>query len=146
VLGVPYKGVGPALTGLAGGEIQLGMAGSNVAAQLIQARKIKALATTGTERHPQFPAAETATEQGFPYLVSRLWYGVFAPAGTPPQIVNKISGDIQSILSNKEFVETRILSRGLAVLSGKPEDLAKRIAEDVARSAEMFKEAGMKPE
>jgi tripartite-type tricarboxylate transporter receptor subunit TctC len=146
VLRVPYKGVGPALTGLAGGEIQLGMAGSNVAAPLIQARKIKALATTGTGRHPQFPAAETATEQGFPYLVSRLWYGVFAPAGTPPQIVNKVSGDIQAILSNKEFVETRISSRGLAVLSGKPEDLAKRIAEDVARSADMFKEAGIKPE
>jgi tripartite-type tricarboxylate transporter receptor subunit TctC len=146
LLGVPYKGIGPVLSGMAGGEIQLGMGGTNVAEPLIQARKLKVLAMTGTSRHPQFPNVKTATEQGFPYVISRLWYGVFAPAGTPSAVVNKISADIQAVLANKEFVETKIASRGIRPLSGTAEDLAKRIAEDVARGEQAFKEAGMKPE
>lgn len=146
VLAVPYKGVGPAMAAIAGGETQLGMGGTNVAAPLIQAKKIKVLAMTGGARHPQFPDVQTATEQGFPYLISRLWYGMFAPAGTPQPIVNKISADIQSILSNQEFVESKITSRGIQVLSGKSEDLSKRLREDVARGAQAFKEAGIKPE
>jgi len=146
LLAVPYKGVGPLLAAMAGGEIQLGMGGTNVAEPLIQAKKLKVLAMTGSSRHPQFPNVKTATEQGFPYVISRLWYGVFAPAGTPSAIVNKISADVQAVLANKEFVETKIASRGIRPMSGTAEDLAKRIAEDVARSEQAFKEAGIKPE
>ncbi len=146
LLAVPYKGIGPVLTGIAGGEIQLGMGGTNVADPLIQAKKLKVLAMTGASRHPQFPNVKTAAEQGFPYLLSRLWYGVFLPAGTPSPIVNKISADIQAVLANKEFVEAKITSRGIRALSGNAEDLAKRIAEDVARGALAFKEAGIQPE
>jgi len=146
LLAVPYKGVGPLLAAMAGGEIQLGMGGTNVAEPLIQAKKLKVLAMTGSSRHPQFPNVKTATEQGFPYLISRLWYGVFAPAGTPSPVVNKISADIQAVLANKEFVETKIASRGIRPLSGTAEDLAKRIAEDVARGEQAFKDAGIKPE
>jgi len=146
LLAVPYKGIGPLLAAMAGGEVQLGMGGTNVAEPLIQAKKLKVLAMTGTSRHPQFPNVKTATEQGFPYVISRLWYGVFAPAGTPSAVVNKISTDIQAVLANKDFVEARITSRGIRPLSGKAEDLAKRIAEDVARSEQGFKEAGIKPE
>jgi tripartite-type tricarboxylate transporter receptor subunit TctC len=146
LLAVPYKGIGPLLAAMAGGEVQLGMGGTNVAEPLIQAKKLKVLAMTGTSRHPQFPNVKTATEQGFPYVVSRLWYGVFAPAGTPSAVVNKISRDIQAVLANKDFVEARITSRGIRPLSGKAEDLAKRIAEDVARSEQGFKEADIKPE
>ena len=146
LLAVPYKGIGPVLTGIAGGEIQLGMGGTNVADPLIQAKKLKVLAMTGASRHPQFPNVKTAAEQGFPYLLSRLWYGVFLPAGTPSPIVNKISADIQAVLANKEFVEAKITSRGIRALSGNAEDLAKRIAEDVARGAQAFKEAGIQPE
>jgi tripartite-type tricarboxylate transporter receptor subunit TctC len=122
------------------------MGGTNVAEPLIQAKKIKVLAMTGSSRHPQFPNVKTAAEQGFPYLISRLWYGVSVPAGTPSPVVNKISADIQAVLANKEFVETKIASRGIRPLSGNAEDLAKRIAEDVARGAQAFKEAGIKPE
>jgi tripartite-type tricarboxylate transporter receptor subunit TctC len=146
LLAVPYKGVGPVLAGMAGGEIQLGMGGTNVAEPLIQAKKLKVLAMTGSSRHPQFPNVKTATEQGFPYVISRLWYGVFAPAGTPSAIVNKISADVQAVLANKEFVETKIASRGIRPMSGTAEELVKRIAEDVARSEPAFKEAGIKPE
>jgi len=146
LLAVPYKGIGPVLAGMAGGEIQLGMGGTNVAEPLIQAKKLKVLAMTGSSRHPQFPNVKTATEQGFPYLISRLWYGVFVPAGTPGAVVNKISADIQAVLANKEFVETKIASRGIRPMSGTAEDLGKRIAEDVARSEPAFKEAGIKPE
>jgi len=146
LLAVPYKGIGPALTALAGGEIQLGMGGTNVAGPLIQARKMKVLAMSGSTRHPQFPNVETAVEQGFPYLLSRLWYGVFAPVGTPQHIVTKVSADFQAILANKDFVETKITSRGIAPLSGKSDDLAKRIAEDVTRGAQAFGDAGIKPE
>ncbi|MBI5278348.1 MAG: tripartite tricarboxylate transporter substrate binding protein [Burkholderiales bacterium] len=146
LLAVPYKGIGPVLAGMAGGEIQLGMGGTNVAEPLIQAKKLKVLAMTGSSRHQQFPNVKTATEQGFPYVISRLWYGVFVPAGTPGAVVNKISSDIQAVLANKEFVETKIASRGIRPLSGNAEDLARRIAEDVARGEQAFREAGIKPE
>ncbi|MET0209575.1 MAG: tripartite tricarboxylate transporter substrate binding protein [Burkholderiaceae bacterium] len=146
VLAVPYKGMGPVLTAVAGGEIQLGMGGTNVAGPLIQAGKLKVLAMTGSTRHPQFPNVETAAEQGFPYLLSRLWYGVFAPTGTPTPIVNKISSDIQAILANKAFVDSKMNSRGIGALSGKADDLAKRMAEDVVRGAQAFSEADIKPE
>jgi tripartite-type tricarboxylate transporter receptor subunit TctC len=146
LLGVPYKGVSPVMAAIAGGEIHLGMGGTNVAGPLIRAKKMKLLAMTGATRHHQFPDVETATEQGFPYLDSRLWYGVFAPAGTPGHIVERISADIQGILANKEFVETKLTSRGIRAMSGKSDDLAKRITEDVVRAAEAFREAGIKPE
>jgi tripartite-type tricarboxylate transporter receptor subunit TctC len=134
------------MAAIAGGQIQLGMGGTNVAGPLIEAKKMKVLAMSGPRRHPQFPKVETATEQGFPYLDSRLWYGVFAPAATPAPIVEKISTDIQAILANKEFTESNLTSRGIRATSGRSDDLAKRITEDVARAAQAFREAGIKPE
>jgi len=146
LLGVPYKGVSPIMAAIAGGEIQLGMGGTNVAAPLVLAKKMKVLAMSGPTRHHQFPDVATATEQGFPYLDSRFWYGVFAPAGTPGPIVEKISKDIQAILANKAFTELNLTARGIRAMSGRSDDLAKKIPEDAARAAQAFREAGIKPE
>ena len=146
LLGVPFKGVSPIMAAIAGGEIQLGMGGTNVAAPLVLAKRMKVLAMSGPTRHPQFPDVPTVTEQGYPYLDSRFWYGVFAPAGTPGPIVEKISKDIQAIVANKAFVETNMTARGIHALSGRSDDLAKRIPEDTARAARAFREAGIKPE
>lgn len=146
LLHVPYKGVTPMLTALAGGEVMLGTGSAAVAAPLIAAGKIKPIAVAGASRMSSYGQTATSTEQGYPYVKTSIWYGLFAPAGTPAAVVEKIHTDVRSVLMDASFAEKQVTSKGLAVVAGDSAQLRRVIREESRLTAEQVKAAGVTPE
>jgi tripartite-type tricarboxylate transporter receptor subunit TctC len=143
---IPYNGITPNLTAIAAGDVQLGAASAGVIAPLVQAGKIKPIAVAGDVRSAQFPNVSTTTEQGFPYAKVSIWYGLFAPAGTPPAIVNQIRAAVRDALSDPQFMEQQVTARGLTVVGGDGKQLREAIAKESEVTAAMIKAAGVVPE
>ncbi|MDR7092813.1 Bug family tripartite tricarboxylate transporter substrate binding protein [Hydrogenophaga laconesensis] len=146
ILHVPYKGITPVVTAVLAKEVDVSLASAGVMGEMIRSERVRPLAITGARRMPQFPNVPTTAELGFPYLQSSIWYGVFAPAGTPAGIVNKLNAEIAAILKDASFAERQILSKGMTPLAGSPRDLANAMREDSAAIGEMVKAANIKPE
>lgn len=146
LLHVPYKGIAPAMLATVAKEVNLSVGSGGVSGEMLRAGRLKALAVAGRNRLPQFPDVPTTAEQGFPYLLSFIWYGLFAPAGTPRAVVEKIQADVAAVLRDKAFAEAQVLSKGLAVVASTPAELSAAIREDSARNAEMIRAAGVQPE
>src|SRR5882757_7535562 len=110
LLHVPYNGISPLLVAMITGEVSFTAGSAGVAGEFLRAGKLKALAIAGKKRSPQYPEVPTTEEAGFGYLQSSIWYAVFAPPGTPAEIVDKIGSDLRSILRNPEFVERQVVA------------------------------------
>jgi tripartite-type tricarboxylate transporter receptor subunit TctC len=143
---VPYKGVAPLMTALAAGEVAVSTGSGSVAGALMQAGKMKPIAITSKQRSSLFPNVPTAQELGYGYLNAAIWYGLFAPAGTPQAVVDKINADIRAILREPSFAEKNATSRSLNVVASTPQQFAATIKEEVAAVAEMIRAADVKPE
>jgi tripartite-type tricarboxylate transporter receptor subunit TctC len=100
---VPYKGSGPAMTGLLGGEIEMIFEGLGSAASHIRGGSIRALAVTSPRRSPAFPEIPTMAEAGLPGFESLSWYGLWAPAGTPPEILQRMHAEVVRALASPEL-------------------------------------------
>lgn len=100
---VPYKGSGPAMTALLGGEIDLIFEGLGSAASHIRGEKIRALAVTSPKRSPAFPEIPTMAEAGVPGFESLSWYGIWAPAGTPPAILDRMQAEVKAALASPDL-------------------------------------------
>ena len=146
ILHVPYKGIAPAVTAVLAKEVDVGLASAGVMGEYIKAGRVKPLAVAGAKRIEQFPNIPTTAELGFPKLKSAIWYGVFAPAGTPPEIVNKLNTEIAAILKRPEFAAQQVTSKGLSVVAGTPKELQAAVAADSAEIGTMIKAAQIKPE
>jgi tripartite-type tricarboxylate transporter receptor subunit TctC len=146
IVHIPYKGIAPLLTALSAGEVDLATGSANVAMGLIKGGRVKPLAAAGKERLPQFPDLPTAAEQGFPWLNVSIWYGLFAPAGTPAQVVAKISEDVRAVLRTPAFAERHATSKGLEVVASSPQDVGAVVRDEVAVLAEMVRAARIDPE
>lgn len=146
LLHVPYKGITPVVTALLGNEVQFSLASAGVMGEMIRSQKLRPLAVTGLKRLPQFPNVPTTAEQGFGYLQSSIWYGLFAPKGTPDAVVKKLNADIASILKDPAFAEKQVAARGLTVVAGTPKELATAVNTDSTAIGEMVKAANIKPE
>jgi tripartite-type tricarboxylate transporter receptor subunit TctC len=143
---VPYKGIAPLMTALAAGEVAVSTGSGSVAGALMQAGKMKPLAITSKQRSPLYPNVPTAQEQGYGYLNASIWYGLFAPAGTPQAVVEKINADVRALLRDPAFAEKNATSRNLTVVAGTAQQFAAVIREEVAVVAEMIRAADVKPE
>ncbi|MFA5912305.1 MAG: tripartite tricarboxylate transporter substrate binding protein [Burkholderiales bacterium] len=106
VLHVPYKGAAPATTDLLGGQITMMFNTVPVALPLIRSGKLKALAVTSPKRHFALPDVPTFTELGYPSVASATWVGLFAPAGTPREVVAKVAQALERALREKTVVDT----------------------------------------
>ena len=100
----------------------------------------------GKQRAPQFPDVKTTAETGQPYLLASIWYGLFAPTGTPEDVVRKINGDVKEILSRPAFAEAQAKSRGLRVVASTPEELGQTIRDEAELVAGIVKAAGIEPQ
>jgi len=140
---IPYNGITPNLTALAANDVQLGSASAGVIAPLVQAGKIKPIAVAGDAPIAQYPKVTTTADQGFPYAKVSIWYGLFAPAGTPPEIVNQIRTAVREVLANPQFVEANVASKGLNVVAGDGAQLRAAIAKEAEVTAGMIKAAGV---
>lgn len=146
LLHVPYKGIIPVVTAVVAKEVDVSLASAGVLGEMIKGGQVRPLAVAGTSRLPQYPDVPTTTEQGFAYLQSSIWYGLFAPRGTPKAVINKLNAEISSILTDHAFAERQIFARGMTSIAGTPQQLAESIRRDSTEISEMVKAADIKPE
>ena len=140
---VPYKGSAPALADLLGGQVQLMFDNLPPSLPQIKAGKLRALAVTSATRAPALPDVPTVAEAGLPGFEASSWFGVLAPAGTPPAIVAKLNAEIAKWLTSPEAKE-KLASVGANIAGGTPEDFARHIQAETAKWAKVVKESGAK--
>ena len=125
LLHVPYKGAAPALTDLMGRQVDMMFATASAVGNLIEAGKLRALAVTTTDRStsPVLAKVPTIAESGVPGYSAGSWYGVFAPAGTPKEIIAQLNAAITKGALSSSF-KNQVESEGLVIKTGTPEDFA----------------------
>ena len=143
---VPFKGGGEATNAILGGSTPIGLIGLGNVITQIQADKMTALALVNNIRTPQLPDVPTLTDTGYKGAPSQTWYGLFVPAGTPKAIIDKLNAEVTRVVSNPEFRDKYIISRGLVPAINTPEEFAKEIKEDRAAAKEVVKESGLEPQ
>ena len=143
LLHIPYKGSGPAVTDLLGGQVN--MMFDNIPSSLphIKAGKLHALATTGAKRDPALPDLPTLAEAGIPGYESGVWFGLMVPAGTPRDIINRLNTAGVQATKSPEFIK-RMTDLGYNLIPGSPEDMAKSIAAELKRWGPIVKATGAK--
>ena len=129
---VPYKGSAGAMTDLVGGHVQATIAALQTAAPFVTSGRMRMLAVMSEARSPAFPDVPTMKELGHPNLVVETWYGVFAPAGTPPDAVSRLNAAINEALQAPEVREA-MAKQGQAVVIDKPERLGTLLAQELER-------------
>ena len=143
---VPYKGSGPAMTDLVGGQVQLIAETVPAALQFIKAGKLKALAVTTPQRVSMLPDVPTVDESGWKGFEVVSNFGVLVPAGTPAEVVTRLNSEIAKIMQSAEAKE-QFLTQGVFALQPQtPEQAAVRLRQEVARWAKVIEETGVKPD
>src|SRR4051812_4785332 len=142
---VPYKGSGPALVDLVGGQVQLMFSNLTAALPQIKTSRIRALAVTGQTRAAAAPELPTVIEAGVPGYVVISWYGVLVPAATPREIVMRLNNGLARPMSAPDIRE-RLAGEGAEPLTGTPDQFAAFIRAEIAQWTKVIKNAGIVPE
>ncbi len=142
ILHVPYRGGGPATSDLLAGHVQLLFMTVLEASGNIKAGKLRALGVTSDKRVPALPEVPTLAEAGVPGFNSISWIGLLAPAGTPKEIVDKISADVRDVVAADD-VKAKLIELGAVPRSLDAAQFAKLIADDRQRYARIIKERGI---
>jgi tripartite-type tricarboxylate transporter receptor subunit TctC len=140
---IAYKSSGEMVTAVVGGEVLLALADAPAVAGHIKAGRIRALATTASERMQDYPEVPTMAEAGVPDLELRLWSGLFAPAATPEAIVEKLAKEVTQIIGLPE-VRERLIGLGVDPGGGPRAALAAQIAAEIPRWTQVAKAANIK--
>jgi tripartite-type tricarboxylate transporter receptor subunit TctC len=142
---VPYKGSGPAIAGLLGGDVSLMFANVADIGSQIKGGKAKPLAVTTAQRSSMLPDVPTMAEAGLPEFEIQSWFGLLAPAGTPAPIVARLNAETVKVLGRAD-VKATLAAQGLEVAPGSPEQFAAYIKSEIARFGKIAKAAGIKAE
>jgi tripartite-type tricarboxylate transporter receptor subunit TctC len=142
LLHVPYKGSAGAITDLLGGQVQAMVLPVNTAIAQAKTGKIRLLAVTQEKRVPAIPEVPTMAEEGVKGSDVDLWFGFFAPAKTPPQVVQRLNAEVNAILAQPDVVDA-LEKQGLVVTPGSPEVLARLVQSETARWSNVIKTAGI---
>jgi tripartite-type tricarboxylate transporter receptor subunit TctC len=143
---VPFKGGGEAVNAILSGTTPIGLFGEgNVIGQL-RAGTMTELLMMNNIHSPNFPATPTLQEIGYHGPPSRGWYGLFAPAGTPRPIVDRIAKEVAAIVADPIFAKTQLKDRSLVGATDTPDEFAKQIADDRVVAEQVVKAAGMGPD
>jgi tripartite-type tricarboxylate transporter receptor subunit TctC len=129
---VPYKGSGPALADMLGGQTQVWIANAPVVLPHIKSGKLRALATTSAKRPAMASDIPTLNEAGLRGYEADTWYGIFAPAKTPKPILDKLHTDIVAVLVSPDIRET-FAANGAEVVANSSEEFTQKVREDVAK-------------
>jgi tripartite-type tricarboxylate transporter receptor subunit TctC len=143
VLHVPFKGAGPAVTALLGGETDLLFANTGVFLGHIQSNKLRPVAVASLTRLTLLPNVPTLNESGFPGFESSTSYGLLAPAGTPRPIVNKLHDELVKIIKSSESI-ARLAGVGAVPVANTPEEFAEANRKEVAKWGKIIRENGIK--
>ncbi|MGE3928313.1 MAG: Bug family tripartite tricarboxylate transporter substrate binding protein [Lautropia sp.] len=140
---VPYKGGGPAMTALVGGEVQMSFSPPLVAMPMIKAGRIKALAISGERRLSALPDVPTFAEAGLQGLDAKVWFGILAPAGTPKYVIDKLSSELAKIMAMPD-VKEKLLGLGQEPFVTTPEQFADLLKSDMDKFGRVIKAANIK--
>lgn len=142
---VPFKGVGPSITALVAGEIDVSFASPSATLAFIRSQRLRALAISTPRRSPTLPDLPTVAEAGVPGYQVTSWYGLFGAGGTPASIVERIHGDVMRVLAMPD-TRTRIAAEGGEPANMTVAQFAAFIREESARWAKVIRAAGIKGE
>jgi tripartite-type tricarboxylate transporter receptor subunit TctC len=145
IVHVPYRGGGPSINDLVGGQVQMTFEGTSVLVPLIQAGKLRALATTSRKRIAELPELPTMAESGFPGFVSTSWTGLLAPAHTPRPVIDKLNALINEGVTAADF-KAALAKLNNEPLGGTPQDFTDMIKGDIGKWAPVVKALGLKAE
>lgn len=145
IVHVPYKGGGPALAAMLGGETHLSFIGVLPAIPNVRSGRLRALGVTGSKRSPGLPEVPTIAEGGLPGYEFSSWYGVLAPRGVPGNRVIALNGHLRNALRSGDM-EERFARAGAEVVASTPEEFGRHLRAELAKWAKVVKEAGLKAE
>ncbi|MGH8617201.1 MAG: tripartite tricarboxylate transporter substrate binding protein [Burkholderiales bacterium] len=143
MLHVPFKGGAQAMPSVMAGEVATSFATIVSSLPLVKEGRLRGIAVTSAKRFPSAPEYPTVAESGLPGYVAVAWYGLFAPAGTPREIVQKINADVVGIVKAKD-VQDLFLAQGAEAYALTPEAFTKLVQEDVVKWAKVVKASGAK--
>ena len=142
---IPFRGAGPAAQAVLAKTTQVGSVALPAAEPLVQGGQLRALAVTGTKRWFSLPDVPTMIESGFPGFVSDTFNALFAPAGTPPEVVALLVKESRAAFGRPQAIE-QAHRAGFEITAGTPEQLAARVAAEIPMVKELVEKAGIKPE
>jgi tripartite-type tricarboxylate transporter receptor subunit TctC len=142
---IPYRGAGPALNDLLGGHIDAMFDAMPVMAAQVKAGSVTALAVTSPMRSPALPDVPTVMEQGLPDYEIGGWFGILAPANTPPAIAKRLRDEVAKAVAGADVI-AQFDSQGMVPLATEPEDWRNYMRAELARYAKIIKDANIKPE
>ena len=143
IVHVPYKGTGPAIADVVAGQVQMNFAGISSARQFVDSGRLRALAVTGDKRNAAMPDVPTFAEAGYPGIDAGTNWGMFAPAGTPRDIIAKLNAEVNRVLQLAD-VKSRVAELGYDVGGGSPEDWGARARAEAEKWGKVVKQAGIK--
>ena len=140
---VPYKGGGPALQDAVAGQVPLIAGTVFLISPQVDGKNLVPLAVTSAKRIAKYPEVKTMAEQGFPGYESVAWWGIFAPAKTPPAIIAAMNAALLKVLS-EPAVRDRLIAQGMEIVASKPEELGKFLDIEIDRWAKVIKDNKIK--
>ncbi len=140
MLAIQYKGQGPMLAALLGGEVDVAIVSLQGSLALIRSGALRVLAVTGAKRSVALPGVPTVAESGFPGFDISSWHGMFAPAGTPREIINRIQREAARAVNSPDIRE-RVQATGNETVGGTPEEFDAKFRADVANFIRIVKDA-----
>jgi len=142
---VAYKGGGPAIADLVGGNVSMSFASMTSSLPFIKAGRLRPLAVSSRARAAQLPDVPTMIDAGVPNLEVRDWQGILAPRGTPKPVIHKLAGEIARVLNQPE-TQARYAASGMEIIASTPDQFREAIASEIKRWAKVVKEANIKPQ
>ena len=143
IVRIGYKGAGPGLNDLIANQIQVMFPTAGAASPHVKAGRVKALAVTSAERSSVAPELPTIAASGLPGYESIAIYGIFAPAGTPKAIIDRLNREIAGILATAD-VKERFFAMGMEAVGGSPAQLTARVKSDMVRMGKVIRDAGIR--
>jgi len=140
---VPYRGAAPAITDLLGGQVVAMFADAPVLLPHIQAGKLKPLGVAAGQRNPVLPDVPTLAEQGYADTIADNWYGLLAPAKTPPALIARLNRALHVALSDPDLND-KLVKVGAVPAASTPEEFSKFLGEELARWGKVIRAAGIR--
>src|SRR6476659_7303163 len=140
---IPYSGAGPAMNDVVGGHVSLMFAALSIVKGSVDAGKLRMIGVGSDRRSGEFPDVPTISESGVPGFEAKSWFGLVAPAGTPPEIIKKINEDVTKVISDPAFTRQYLVAQGLVPITGTPEEFASFIQAETKRWGKVVKDANI---
>ncbi|MDB5805053.1 MAG: tripartite tricarboxylate transporter substrate binding protein [Betaproteobacteria bacterium] len=143
---VPYKGLTQAVPAVLADEVQMTFSGAASSMALIKSGRLRALAIGGRNRLVLLPEVPTFAELGYAEVPASTWFGVFAPAGTPREIVSRLHDEFKAAITDPEFAQKEVAAKGFELVANTPEEFSAVIAAEIPRNAKAVKISGARAE